>query len=106
MKILKLTSITAFSALLTLAGAGCSKKTISSSSDTALGAKPVSLTTVKTDVAMWLTRPDQSALFEKQNVGLIFSSVASATPTIEIDTTQSYQRIASAIYKKLSGATV
>jgi glucosylceramidase len=54
---------------------------------------PVITTPVKTDVAMWLTQPDQSALFQKQNVGLLFSAGTNSNPTITVDTTKAYQSI-------------
>ncbi|MES2376601.1 MAG: glycoside hydrolase family 30 beta sandwich domain-containing protein [Bacteroidota bacterium] len=54
---------------------------------------PVVTTPIKTDVAMWLTQPDQSALFQKQNVGLLFSTGTNSNPTITVDTTKAYQTI-------------
>ncbi len=48
---------------------------------------------VKTDVAFWLTEPDRSVLFEKQNVGLLFANISNGYPTIEIDTSVVYQTI-------------
>jgi len=46
-----------------------------------------------TDVAFWLTTPDKSVLFQKQNVSLVFKDVANALPTITVDDTQSFQGI-------------
>jgi glucosylceramidase len=54
---------------------------------------PVITTPVKTDVAMWLTQPDQSSLFQKQNIGLLFSAGTNSNPTITVDTTKAYQTI-------------
>lgn len=48
---------------------------------------------VKTDVAFWLTEPDQSVLFKKQNVSLLFTNTPSVYPTIEVDTSRVYQTI-------------
>lgn len=45
----------------------------------------------KTDVAFWLTTPDQTSLFKKQNVSLLFSSAANNYPTITVDSTKTYQ---------------
>jgi len=47
----------------------------------------------ETDVQFWLTRPDQSALFEKQNVSLLFSNKNNYNPTIIVDTSQTYQSV-------------
>lgn len=47
----------------------------------------------ETDVNIWLTRADESALFEKQNVSLQFSNSSNGNPTITVDTTQTYQTI-------------
>jgi len=52
--------------------------------------KPVSQ---KTDVSLWLTKADRSALFQKQNIALNFQSTSNQYPTIEVDTTQSFQSI-------------
>lgn len=48
---------------------------------------------VATDVQFWLTNPDKSALFERQNVSLMFSANSNSNPTITVDTTQRYQSI-------------
>ena len=48
----------------------------------------------KSDVALYVTTPDQSQLFLRQNTSLVFSTTATATGTvIEIDTTQTFQDI-------------
>ncbi|RYE29855.1 MAG: glucosylceramidase, partial [Sphingobacteriaceae bacterium] len=47
----------------------------------------------KSDVTMWLTTADKSALLQKQNVSLNFSNTSSQNTTITIDTTQTYQTI-------------
>jgi glucosylceramidase len=52
-----------------------------------------SSTPVKTDVVMWLTQPDQSALLQKQNTALLFSTATNQNPTITVDTTKPYQTI-------------
>lgn len=49
---------------------------------------------VKSDVALYVTTPDQSQLFLKQNTSLLFSTTATATGTvIDVDTTQTFQGI-------------
>ncbi|MBS1947501.1 MAG: glucosylceramidase [Bacteroidetes bacterium] len=45
----------------------------------------------KTDVVFWLTNADQSVMFKKQNVSLLFSNQTNSAPTITVDTTQTYQ---------------
>ncbi len=45
----------------------------------------------RSDVSFYLTRPDQSALFKKQSVSLLFSSTGNSNSTIEVDTTQVFQ---------------
>jgi glucosylceramidase len=45
------------------------------------------------DVLFYLTRGDRDVLFNRQNVKLLFSATGSATTTIEVDTTQTFQSI-------------
>lgn len=54
---------------------------------------PEVITQTKSDVEFWLTNNDKSSLFKKQNLVLSFSGTSNSNPTIEIDTTQSYQSI-------------
>ena len=42
-------------------------------------------------VALWLTMPDKSALFARQKVSLQFGTNTNSDPTIIVDTTQTYQ---------------
>lgn len=44
-------------------------------------------------VSLWLTNPDKSALFAKQNGSINFTSGANPNPTIEVDTAQTFQTI-------------
>jgi len=44
-------------------------------------------------VAFWLTNPDKTVLFKKQSTSLNFKEASNSYPTIEIDTTQTYQSI-------------
>ncbi|MDB4923924.1 glycoside hydrolase family 30 beta sandwich domain-containing protein [Mucilaginibacter sp.] len=48
---------------------------------------------VKTDVAMWLTKADQSALLAKQNIALNFSAATNSNTSINVDTVTTYQTI-------------
>lgn len=48
---------------------------------------------VQTDVAYWLTTPDRSQLLALQPVSLLFSTAPTHQPTIEVDTTQTFQTI-------------
>jgi glucosylceramidase len=47
----------------------------------------------KSDMVCWLTNADQSALFQEQNVSLIFKSGQNNDATIVVDTTATYQSI-------------
>ena len=47
----------------------------------------------QSDVTCWLTSPEQSIYFKKQNTALNFSGSANYNPTITVDTTQTYQSI-------------
>ena len=48
---------------------------------------------VATEVLFYLTQADQLALFNRQNVSLVFSGTGNAGTTIEVDTTQTFQSI-------------
>ncbi len=62
-----------------------------------LGTKPAKITNlnlpIKSDVAFWLTKGDQSVLLQKQNVALNFSVTSNTNTTIEVDDTQVFQTI-------------
>lgn len=76
-----------------IAALGCSKKSAGAGSGTSPVIPVSPIVPVKTDVAMWLTKGDQSALFQKQNISLLFSSASNTNTTITVDTTQVYQSI-------------
>lgn len=60
------------------------------------GGTPVTppVVNTKSDVDFWLTQPDQTALFKKQSVSLLFSNAPNASAsTIDVDDTQTYQSI-------------
>ena len=82
-----------FSILLLLGAfviiSGCSKKI--SGTDLPVPVTPIPV--VKSDVAMWLTTGDQTALLQKQNISLVFANTTNQNPTITVDTTQTYQTI-------------
>jgi glucosylceramidase len=83
-----------FFSILILAGgfAACSKK----SSPSPVTPPPTggsSTTPVNSQVALWLTNPDKSSLFQRQNVALNFGSGLAVEPVITVDTTQRYQTI-------------
>jgi glucosylceramidase len=48
-------------------------------------------TAVPSQVAVWLTMPDKSALFYRQKISLVFGANTNTNPTIVVDTTQTYQ---------------
>ena len=48
---------------------------------------------VKSDVALYVTTPDQSQLFLKQNTSLLFSNAAPSGTVIEVDSAQTFQSI-------------
>ncbi|WP_026899286.1 glycoside hydrolase family 30 protein [Daejeonella oryzae] len=76
--------------VLVLLIAGCTKKTTGGDTPPVNPPKPEPL---KTDVLFYLTTPDRSVLFSKQNTSLLFSSTANPLPTIEIDESKSFQTI-------------
>jgi len=57
------------------------------------GEDPLPPAPVASDVLFYLTQADQSALFKKQNVSLLFSQNGNSYATIEVDTTQTFQSI-------------
>lgn len=48
---------------------------------------------VHSQILYWLTKPDKSALLQKQNISLNFSAVGNAYATILVDTTQTFQQM-------------
>jgi glucosylceramidase len=46
---------------------------------------------VSPTISLWLTNPDKSALFEKQNVALAFSKSSVSGPVIDVDPSQNFQ---------------
>src|SRR5882724_2316259 len=48
---------------------------------------------VPTDMLLYLTRADQTVLFEKQNISLVFAAGSPSFSVIDVDTTQPFQTI-------------
>ncbi|MDO7885744.1 glycoside hydrolase family 30 protein [Hymenobacter cheonanensis] len=80
-------------ALLAVLATGCKKDDGGSAAAPAPTPTPTPAPTPTgpSQVAMWLTMPDKSALFARQKVNLQFAAGTSADPTIVVDTTQTYQ---------------
>ena len=74
--------------------AACSKKGGSPATPVTPPVNPTPPTTpVSSDVALWLTNADKSALLQKQNIALNFSTAPAVEPVITVDTTQVFQTI-------------
>src|SRR5438067_8476871 len=54
---------------------------------------PVPDPPVASDVLFYLTSGDRDVLFNRQHVKLVFSATGSASTTIEVDSTQTFQSI-------------
>jgi glucosylceramidase len=78
-------------ALLTLLAAGCKKGDDSGTSPTPTPPTNPTMPSGSSQVAMWLTLPDQSVLFKRQAASLQFTTTPNSDPTIAVDTTQTYQ---------------
>ena len=69
--------------------AGCQKPTTSSQPTPV--EPPVTAPAAKSDVALWLTTPDRSVLFARQNTALAFGATTSSGVIIDVDSTQTFQ---------------
>ncbi|GAB3643041.1 glycoside hydrolase family 30 protein [Spirosoma arcticum] len=67
---------------------------------------PVQLPIAKSDVALWLTTPDRTALFARQGIRLVFSTTSSAGITIDVDTTQTFQTMDGFGYTMTGGSAL
>jgi glucosylceramidase len=67
---------------------------------------PPPVVPARSDVSFYLTTPDRSALFAKQNVNLAFSVSTNSSPTIEVDTTQTFQTIDGFGYSLTGGSAL
>lgn len=78
--------------VLAAAATACSKKSSPAPPvtppDTAGKTAPVA-----SQVALWLTNTDKSALFQQQNIALNFGTGLAVEPVITVDSTQTYQTI-------------
>ncbi|MDZ7682754.1 MAG: glycoside hydrolase [Fodinibius sp.] len=79
--------------LAVLAGSCGSQPTITTESPIPEEDSTETSAPVQTDVSLWLTKADQSALFEKQNVSLEFTDSNNGNSTITVDTSETYQTI-------------
>jgi len=79
--------------LLGLFASGCKKDTADNNTPVNPPVTPpvTPPTTSASQMAVWLTMPDKSALFYRQKVNLQFAANTNSDPTIAVDTTQSYQ---------------
>lgn len=79
--------------LLGLFASGCKKDTADSTTPVTPPVTPPTSppTTSASQMAVWLTMPDKSALFFRQKVNLQFVANTNSDPTIVVDTTQSFQ---------------
>ncbi|SDS60106.1 glucosylceramidase [Mucilaginibacter mallensis] len=93
MKIIRIPVTTIILVGLTLTLQSCSKKTVTGGGSTVTPPPVNPGTPVKTDVKMWLTTQDKTQLLDKQNISLLFTSVANSNTTINVDTTTTYQTI-------------
>lgn len=89
MNIKRLLSLAVATVAVVLISCACKKST--KKTDTV--SPPPVTNPVASDVAFWLTKGDRTALLEKQNVALNFSTASNSNPTIEVDDTQAYQGI-------------
>lgn len=72
---------------------GCKKDNSHGGGNTGGTAPTQPVTPFKSDVAMWLTQGDRSSLLQKLNLSLVFNTGDNQLPTIDVDTTQTYQTI-------------
>src|SRR5688500_3151842 len=66
--------------------AGCGEKTVT-------GTPPPVTPPITSEVTYYVTKGDQSALLAKQNVPLVFGTIANQHPNLAIDTTQQFQQM-------------
>src|ERR1700743_3791875 len=71
----------------------CSKKGGNPSPPVTPPPKDTTTPVVNSQVAFWLTNPDKTVLFQRQNVALNFGNGLAVQPVITVDTTQTFQTI-------------
>ncbi|MES2777002.1 MAG: glycoside hydrolase family 30 beta sandwich domain-containing protein [Bacteroidota bacterium] len=89
--LLSITKICLAVLLIPVVALACKKK--KTSPPVVIITPPVTDTAAKTDVLFYLTKADQTALFQKQNIGLLFAAGTAGYPVIDVDTTQIFQSI-------------
>ena len=89
---MRFSSTLLFACLFTFGSCACKKGTKNTQTEGG-GTTPPVTNPVASDVSFWLTKGDQSALLQKQNVALNFTATNNANATIEIDETQVFQTI-------------
>ncbi|HVW94815.1 MAG TPA: glycoside hydrolase family 30 beta sandwich domain-containing protein [Mucilaginibacter sp.] len=89
------TFVILFAATMLALCPACSKKPVNANPPSAPGGgnSETPPTEVQSDVAMWLTLPDESALLAKQNEAINFGTAANSNTDIVVDTTTTYQSI-------------
>lgn len=83
-------SVFYFCLFLATTATGCGRK------DSGSGNSPVvtpPVTTTPTDAVLYLTRADQTTLFQKQNLSLVFAAGTPSYSVIDVDTAQTFQSI-------------
>ncbi|RXF71294.1 glycoside hydrolase family 30 protein [Arcticibacter tournemirensis] len=58
------------------------------------------------DITLWLTNPDKSALFQKQNITLNFGSSTNQNPIISVDDSQTFQTMDGFGYSLTGGSAM
>ncbi|MGI4761129.1 MAG: glycoside hydrolase family 30 protein [Janthinobacterium lividum] len=76
---------------LGLLASGCKKDSADGSAPVTPPVTPPTTPTGASQMAVWLTMPDKSALFYRQKVNLQFVANTNSDPIIAVDTTQTYQ---------------
>jgi len=71
----------------------CNKKDAASGPPVTPPTDTTTNTVTGSDVTLYLTRTDKTAMFSKQNLSLVFGSQGNAGPTITVDSTKTYQTI-------------
>lgn len=79
--------------LVVVAGAGCAKKVNTYGGTQPPPPPPVPSAPPPTEVAFYLTKGDQTALFARQPVSLNFGTSANQLPVILVDSAQQYQEM-------------
>ena len=88
---MKRMSAQVFACLIFITALSCSKKNSAVTPVDPPVVPPV--VPVNSEVAMWLTRGDQSVKLQKQNIALNFSSTVNSDPVIDVDESQVFQTI-------------